>query len=54
MIAKLAADPKAINCLLLCLYALNCARWAFAKEWGDALYWAGAFVITIGVTWRHF
>jgi hypothetical protein len=46
---NLLTDPRALNALLLFLYAANCVRWAFVSK-ADALYWAGAFIITTAVT----
>jgi len=42
-------DPRAMNFILLALYAANALRWSFVSK-ADALYWAGAFIITTAVT----
>ncbi|HET9936840.1 MAG TPA: hypothetical protein VFQ29_10360 [Methyloceanibacter sp.] len=33
--------------------AANAARWALHGSWPDALYWSGAAVITVAVTWGY-
>jgi len=46
-------DPRLFNFIIMTLYALNCARWAFAGKWGDVAYWASACAITASVTWGY-
>ncbi len=46
-------DPKVFNYVILCLYALNVARWAYARSWADACYWVCAFGITATVTFLY-
>jgi len=48
----LLKDPKIFNYVILCLYALNACRWAYAKSWGNFFYWLSAFGITTSVTWE--
>ena len=43
-------NPALFNYVILTLYCLNAARWAFESRWGEAVYWAGAFIITYSVT----
>lgn len=50
---ELLKDPRVVNYVILCLYALNVVRWSFARSWGDACYWASAFGITASVTWGY-
>jgi hypothetical protein len=45
-------DPRFLNFVLLTLYMANAIRWSFASK-ADALYWAGAFIITTAVTMKH-
>jgi len=45
-------DPRVLNFILLALYAANAVRWSFVSK-ADALYWAGAFIITTAVTLKH-
>jgi hypothetical protein len=54
-VVKLLTDPKAFNCVILCLYALNIVRWAVARSLADVCYWISAFCITATVTflYRH-
>lgn len=47
---EMIQDPRAFPCLILFLYACSSVRWAFAKNWGQALYWLFAFGITFTVT----
>jgi hypothetical protein len=44
-------DPRIFNFILIGLYALNIGRWLIHGNPLAALYWFGAFVITIAVTW---
>ena len=46
-------DPRVFNYVILVLYALNVARWAFAKSLADACYWVCAFGITATVTFLY-
>lgn len=50
MMRRLLDDPKVFSYLILVLYTLNSTRWLFARNWGQALYWAAAFLITFSVT----
>jgi len=51
VLLKLLLDPKIFNYIIMTLYVLNSLRWAYARSWGDALYWIAAFQITAAVTW---
>jgi hypothetical protein len=42
--------PDIFNIVILTLYVLSAARWAYERSWGNALYWACAFGITYSVT----
>lgn len=44
-------DPRFFNWLIMSLYLINSARWAFAQNWPQCLYWLAAFQITLAVTW---
>lgn len=46
-------DPKFFNYVIMSLYVLNTAWWAYHKSWGDAWYWASALSITAAVTWGY-
>jgi hypothetical protein len=46
-------DPKAFNYLIMALYLLNSARWAFAGSVADVCYWLSAFAITATVTFGY-
>lgn len=49
---QIIQDPRLINYVLMCLYVLCAARWAFARKWWDMLYWIAAFGITTAVTFK--
>ena len=44
-------DPKIFNYLILALFAFATLRWALASAWWEALYWFGAFLLNVAVTW---
>ena len=46
-------DPKFFNYLIMVLYALNAARWAFAGKVADVCYWLSALAITATVTFLY-
>lgn len=46
-------DPKVFNYVIMSLYALNSARWAFDSKWADVCYWLSAFAITATVTFGY-
>lgn len=43
-------DPRLFSYVILVLYVCNSTRWVFAGNWGQALYWLAAFLITFSVT----
>lgn len=45
-------DPNLFNYILMLLYTLSATRWMFAEDWLQMLYWIGALLLTIGVTFR--
>jgi hypothetical protein len=45
-------DPRTLNFILLAIYLGNAVIWSFVSK-ADALYWAGAFIITTAVTMKH-
>lgn len=46
-------DPRIFNYVILVLYAVNAARWAFQRQYADTCYWVSAFCITATVTWGY-
>lgn len=50
---NLLTDPRAFNFLIMAIYALNIARWAYEGKPVDALYWTGALIITATVTFGY-
>lgn len=51
--SQLWRDPRVFNFLIMALYAMNAARWAFAGKWADTCYWLSALAITATVTWGY-
>lgn len=49
----LLADPKIFNYLIMTLYALNVARWAWEGSLKDVCYWISALCITATVTFLY-
>jgi len=43
-------DPRVFNIVLLALFGLATIRWAFAENWAQTLYFAGAFALNWAVT----
>lgn len=41
----------AMTCMILTLYLANIVWYLFRNQWGLALYWAAASVITVSATW---
>lgn len=50
---SLLLDPKIFNYVIMTLYVLNSARWAFNGSVADVCYWLSAFAITATVTWGY-
>lgn len=48
---KFLLDPRLFNYLILVLFAFATVRWAFAGNYWESLYWLGAFILNIAVTW---
>lgn len=46
-------DPKFFNYVIMVLYALNAARWAYHKSLADTCYWISALAITATVTFLY-
>ena len=46
-------DPKFFNWLIMVLFLVNAARWAFHGSWADTSYWLCSFAITATVTWGY-
>lgn len=53
MSAPFFIDPKTFNYIIMSLYVINTAWWAWHKSWGDAWYWLSALSITAAVTWGY-
>lgn len=50
---QILLDPKVFNYVILSLYMLNAARWAFAGKIADVCYWLSAAAITATVTFLY-
>lgn len=46
-------DPRIFNYIIMTLYVLNSARWAWHGSWADTCYWLSATAITATVTWGY-
>ncbi len=44
-------DPKIFNYAILLLFAFATVRWAAAGAWWESMYWLGAFILNVAVTW---
>ena len=47
------SDPRIFNFVIMALYALNAARWAYEGKWADTCYWLSALSITATVTFGY-
>lgn len=47
------SDPRVFNYLIMVLYALNAARWAWHGNLADVCYWLSALAITATVTFLY-
>lgn len=45
-------DRNFFNYLLMGLYSLSALRQAVAGDWLQVVYWTGALLLTIGVTFK--
>jgi hypothetical protein len=50
---RLLTDPAVFNYVILTLYGLNAARWAYAGKIADVCYWLSAAAITATVTFLY-
>jgi hypothetical protein len=50
---RILSDPAVFNYVIMSLYAMNAARWAFHGGWADACYWLSALAITATVTFGY-
>jgi hypothetical protein len=46
-------DPKIFNYVIMGLYGLNAARWAYEGKLADVCYWLSALAITATVTFLY-
>ena len=46
-------DPRLFNYVIMMLYALNAARWAWHGNAADTCYWLSALAITATVTFLY-
>jgi hypothetical protein len=54
-VSWLFGNPKLFNVVIMSLYLLNTAWWAWHGKWVDVCYWLSALAITATVTfgYRH-
>jgi hypothetical protein len=52
-VKQILTDPRFFNFLIMSLYALSAARWAYEKRWADMCYWLSALAITLTVTFGY-
>lgn len=45
--------PKVFNIVILTLYAIDAAWWAWHGKYADTCYWLSAFAITATVTFGY-
>jgi hypothetical protein len=50
---RFITDPRVFNYVIMTLYALSAARWAYLHKWADMCYWLSAIAITATVTWGY-
>lgn len=50
---KFFFNPALFNYVIMSLYALSAARWAFAGKYADMFYWLSALAITATVTFGY-
>jgi hypothetical protein len=53
-VRELLLDPKVFNYVIMVLYTVNAARWAYQRSAGDTAYWLSALAITASVTFLKF
>lgn len=46
---RLLLDPNVFSYIIMALYVLNAARWAWEGRWVDVAYWLSALAITVSV-----
>lgn len=52
VLKEILTNPNLFNYILMLLYTLSATRWMFAGDLLQMLYWIGALLLTIGVTFR--
>lgn len=50
MSMKYILDPRFFNVLIIVLFALATVRWIFAGSLKQSMYWGGALLINVAVT----
>lgn len=50
---KFLADPRLFNFVIMTLYACAASRWLIAGKYTNSLYWFGALIITLAVTFGY-
>lgn len=52
-LTSLIADPRLFNYVIMTLYALSAAWWAYHGKYVDTCYWLSALAITATVTFGY-
>jgi len=53
MIKTILCDPRLFNFGIMALYTCAAFRWLFAGRYADCIYWVGALIITLTVTFGY-
>ena len=51
-VRSLLSDPRLFNYAVMALFACAAIRWAFARQWLDALYWSASVALTVAFTFK--
>lgn len=50
-LTTILTDRRLLNYVVMILYLLVSAWWAYHRSWADVWYWLSALSITAAVTW---
>jgi hypothetical protein len=53
LVVQALFEPRIFNFVIMGLYLLNAARWAYEGKWADMCYWLSALAITATVTFGY-
>ena len=46
-------DPRLFNYIIMVVFLLAAARWAYERQWADVIYWVCSFGLTAAITWGY-